>query len=253
MPEVGNFVHGADATGRIQIDKIVYESILTCIGYPIMEPSDMGISDEDVKRLYIREAMEEFWTRFPIEVHEEYTAAPGIEIPFPDDNTFGVVQARINHNIYDGVRTASPFFNAMSVTNRSMDYRAFGTPFDYGMRQVLPGRSAEIAGQTQFLKSVKLHIEDRKVRGYSNLSGRLYIVWAKKSYNWNDIPFNFQNDVERMAQAKILRGIGMLKKQFASSDIPVEIDADAFLDRAEELEEFVWERWNGIPKIAIIR
>ena len=51
MAEVGNIVHGEDATGRIKIDKIVYESIITCVGYPLMEPSDMGISDEDVKRL----------------------------------------------------------------------------------------------------------------------------------------------------------------------------------------------------------
>ena len=253
MAEVGNSVHGEDATGRIKIDRIVYESIITCIGYPLMEPSDMGISDEDVKRLYIREAMEEFWTRFPIQVSEEFSATGPFEIPYPDDNTFGVTSCQVNHNIYDGVRTASPFYNAMSVTNRTMDYRAFGTPYDYGMRNVLPMRNAEIASQAQFLKSVKVYSEDRKIKGYSNLSGRLTVVWAKKSYNWNDIPFNFQNDVEKMAQAKMLRGIGMLKKQFASNGIPVEIDADAFLDRAEELEEFVWERWNGIPKIAIVR
>jgi len=93
---------------------------------------------------------------------------------------------------------------------------------------------------------------NRKITGYTNITGELIITWAKHSYNFNEVPLSKLKDVIKLSQSILLRTLGMLRSQ-VNSGTSNEFNYQSFIDRADKLEEDVMTRWRGLTKVVLIR
>jgi hypothetical protein len=69
---------------------------------------------------------------------------------------------------------------------------------------------------------------------------------------WSDIDYRRLNDVRKLATARVLRALGMLRSQ-AKSDVPGTVDYSGFITRAKELEDKIYGDWSQFTKPAIVR
>jgi hypothetical protein len=88
--------------------------------------------------------------------------------------------------------------------------------------------------------------------GNANKVGLVEIHWAMASNDWQDIEYARQPEVRKLATAKVLRALGMLRSQ-VKEDIPGQVDYSGFITRAKELEDEVLEFWRSIPRTIAIR
>jgi hypothetical protein len=83
----------------------------------------------------------------------------------------------------------------------------------------------------------------RELIGYANRTGTLEIYWAHASNDWNAIEYARAPEVRKLATARVLRALGMLRGQI-KADIPGQLNFDMFLQRADKLEEEVMKFWT---------
>jgi hypothetical protein len=92
----------------------------------------------------------------------------------------------------------------------------------------------------------------RVLRGYSTIGGELVVTWAECSSDWKDVRFEHENDVVNLAKAHALRYFGMLNDQI-DPNAGVQINGEAFISRADSIEEAVFEKWQGRTKPLVMR
>jgi hypothetical protein len=93
---------------------------------------------------------------------------------------------------------------------------------------------------------------NRKLIGHSNKIGLIEVHWAYTSNNWIDVDFRRLGEVRKLAAARVLRHLGMLRSQ-VKTDTPGAINYEMFISRAKELEDEVMTFWKEIPKAVVIR
>lgn len=239
----------------ISIQESDYKEILVEVGYPVVSEEDLEFSREDIKDLFIFPAMREYFIWFPKEKETSISITGKFEVPFPDNQTYGIIDSRLNTTASGGAVTSSPFMNELIFNARSNSSTGkYGTKNDYGFSEVNYTERAERRAVNDYSKSYKISVDnsEKKVYGYTNVAGELIITWAKYSDNFDDIPFRRKSEVLDLAKAKTLKGFAMLRGQM-NTDIGVEFDAAVFEDRARDLEEKTLEKWRSMTKVAIIR
>lgn len=239
----------------ISIQESDYKEIISSVGYPIVSEEDLEFSREDIQDLFVFPAMREYFTWFPKEEETSHQITNKFDIPFPDLDTYGIIDSRLNTTASGSDVTSSPFMNELVFNARtSTGYGAYGTKNDYGMAQSNYFERAERRAVNNYAKSHKLSVDysNRKVHGYTNVMGELVIIWAKSSHNFDDIPFRRKTEVLALAKAKTLKGFAMLRGQM-NTDIGIEFDTGMMESEAERLEEKTLEKWRSTTKVAIIR
>jgi len=233
-----------------------YNQILTAIGYPLISATDLQLTDDQIKTLFILPVLVEvYYVLFPITGKSQVTITSNFSIAFPDIYTFGVVDARVNTRPYSGsARVANPIINDLIITVGGKSQKKWGTPYDYGFSQVKIMERMEQDATVEDEKSIKISVntEDRILEGYSNTYGVLSITWAKYSNDFNDIKFQLKNDAIKLAQARLLEYLGMIREQ-AVNDLPTELDGSEFLSKAESYREEIMEKWHKFTKVVILR
>lgn len=103
-------------------------------------------------------------------------------------------------------------------------------------------------------KSIKIICDkhQRALVGYSNMQVRLAITWAKYSFNFSDIPFQWKQDVVKLAQSGVLMYFGTIRQQ-STAGLPVDITGDSFVEQAKQLKEEVLTKWQNYTKSVIFR
>lgn len=240
----------------VDIHDTYYKEILSEIGYPVVKEEDLEFTQEDIVDTCIRPAIRLFFTWFPKRAIDRYPITYTFDIDFPDEDTFGVVDARLNKTAFGGAtpRSESAFVNSLNyqVMNRSSN--KYHSTNDYGMFQAKVMERAEGRAAVNMYGAFKVDVDEdaRKVTGYSNTPGELTITWAKMSYNFSDIPQSKLNDVIKLSKANVLRLFAMLRNQL-QDDVNIEFDVSEFQSRAQDLEEQVMERWRSMTKPVVIR
>lgn len=230
-----------------------FNRVLKPIGYPLITDKDIEFTAESVKDLAIWPAMEEYYIWFPIKEITSQRVDTNFSIPFPDDATYGVIDARINVSGYTGIsKTASPFQNELLYKHSTNG--KYNTVYDYGFDEVRIAELMKVQANSNFqgTKRIDVNIANRTVEGFSNVGGELLITWAKYSTSFNDIPFKRVRDVIKLAQANLMEMVGMLRGQ-QNNNTNVEFDYEMFIDKAETYREEVLEKFKQFSKVAVLR
>lgn len=235
----------------LTINQNHYDEILTEVGYPIITPNLLELTENQIKNLLIWPALREFFKWFPITSEQQIQASSTFEVDFPNSTTFGVVDVRLTTSAYRGSGvTANPLINETNIkVSRGGRY---GTRNNYEHAVAMYTEKLERISAIEYQKVFRVRTDNRKVYGYTNTLGVISIIWADYSEDFNDVPFEHISEVIKLAGANILRYLGMLRNQ-DTSDLPNEMSGDEFISRADELEETIIDEWKKHTKVVITR
>lgn len=234
-------------------------------GVPFITLEELEFKREDILNLMIKPALEEYYKWYPILVVEQFPAPKfNIDVPMPIWAK-NVQRAYINPGYPITGNHQNPitrYFDEVVLAASSRG--TFSSPsINYRRRQPF----TDIQGYSTFLlekavrqgavnhgsrKRIRVELHNRRVTGYSNIQGILEIEWGTISYKWNDIPFNRVREVRDLATAKLLRALGGLRSQI-NTDLPGTINYEAFMTRADKLEEQTIKLWQENVRTTIAR
>lgn len=244
---------------KIFITEEMLDEIVSEIGIPIFDWEDTPYDKEYVKDKFIWKAMREYYRYFPIQNIEEYYISSNFELPFPNEATFNILDARLNTNAPSSGNTMvgttiKERMLSVAGTGSSSGIGMYGTPYDFGMKETYHTTRAEYNAlkNSNSAFRVKVDSNNRVVKGYTNIPGRISIIWAEYSDDYSTIPFEKIEDVHNLARSNIMRAWGHLVK-LQSSSTENDLDGDYLIDRADELRTEVIDRWNAITKVVIRR
>ena len=239
---------------NIEISEDDFHEILSIIGYPLINISDLEYSEEDIKKLFILPALREYYKWFPIEDDQIYSVSGQFELDFPDDYTFGAVDIRLVTQPLGATKVSNPFFNELFYHRSSSSRGYYGTRNNYGMTETRFIRRME---RQSFINNgktfrVKVDRSKRKVIGYTTMMGNVSVSWAKFSPVYDEVNYSFIDDVKKLSQANLLEGLVMIRGQQASN-LDVEFNVDLFEKKAEDLKEEVLTRFKEHTKVVLLR
>lgn len=235
----------------------IEERIFAPIGYPLITEEDLEVSFAFLNRTAIYPAVRDYYKYFPLTDHQFYSVSGNFAIPFPTPETYGVVDSRIHSGYnYKGISPQNPFIADRVVSSQAFpgNQGMYGTRNDYGMSEVIPIVNALKKARRSMSKRYRIRVDEqnREVTGYSNMTGQLEIAWASYSLDWTHIKYVYEDDVIALASAYMMQYFARLRSQ-EESDVPVQFDAAAFQDAAEQIIDDVFTRWRAATKSVMSR
>jgi len=244
---------------NVIISDLNLDLIKRVIAYPMVDA--LLLDDEDIKDLVIFPVLQKYFTKFPI--REEYqTSINGeMSIAFPDDFTFGVLDARVvDIGLLPGSGTA--FWDLVmlqmstSTTATIKGVGAYGVK-GYNPSQLMQQRDMEryrFKSQQNMYTTIKSRVdtENRKLIVYSSITGALNITWAKYSNDFATVKFERRDDVIKLCQAELLDHLSDSASILSDSGLEININIDALKTRATDLKEKIQDKWDQIPDISFI-
>lgn len=246
-----------------------FNEILSSIGYPLADLTDLGefapqngqpVSAQIVKSniidLVIFPAMRSYYKWFPIPYIQEFSVGEGFTIDFPDPEVFTVLDVRLNTAGFGARDTVNPFVNnsIYRAVNSTSSYGGamWGTKYDYGMKQARIYDRMERASFIDMNKAVRFDVDDqnRTLKGYSNITGKIVITWGKMSENFGKIPYNRIDEVVQLSKANLLDHIGTVRGM-QNSTLPNSFNYQLLLDKAKTLRTEVIDKWKNFTKVVI--
>jgi hypothetical protein len=211
-----------------------------------------------IKELFIRPAIQLYFTYWPKIFKDELPINQRVNIPFPNEHVYGIAQARValmqNANSWSN----NPFLNEI-LRRQVSSLSSYGlTP--YG-RDPYITQATLIKEQTEQMSYISLRKagnfivdnDERCLKGYSNVAGVLIISWAQYFWDWDKIRFEHTEDVIKMCKVYALRFVGGIRSQ-SDPNTGVTIDGSSFLEQADKLEEEVLtNRWEGRVPVVVLR
>jgi hypothetical protein len=237
----------------------IMKRITAALGTPILDlAEDLLIDEEMVKELFIRPAMQLYFTYWPKLLKEETPISQNVNIPFPNDHVYGIAQARVALAQNASSWSNSPFLNEI-MRRQVSSFSSYGlTP--YG-RDPYITQATLIKEQTEQMSYISLRkagsftidTDERCLKGYSNVAGVLIVSWAQYFWDWDKIKFEHIEDVIKMCKVYALRFVGGIRSQ-SDPNTGVTMDGSSFLEQADKLEEEVLtNRWEGRVPVVVLR
>jgi hypothetical protein len=242
----------------VEVPPSIMKRITSSLGTPILDlKEDLLVDEEMIKELFIRPAMQLYFTYWPKLLKDELPINQKVNIPFPNEHVYGIAQARValmqNANSWSN----NPFLNEI-LRRQVSSFSSYGlTP--YG-RDPYITQSTLIKEQTEQMSYISLRkagnftvdTDERYLKGYSNVAGVLIISWAQYFWDWNKIRFEHTEDVIKMCKVYALRFVGGIRSQ-SDPNTGVTIDGSSFLEQADKLEEEVLtNRWEGRVPVVVL-
>jgi hypothetical protein len=242
---------------------VIEDQYLNLIKKVIASPmvSTLLLDDEEIKDLCIFPALQRYFTKFPL--REEYqTSINGeMSVAFPDDYTFGVLDARVvDIGLLPGSGTSFwdlvIFQMSTSTTATIKGVGAYGVK-GYNPSQLMQQRDMEryrFKSQQNMYTTIKTRVdtENRRLIVYSSITGALNITWAKYSDDFANVKFERRDDVIKLCQAELLDHLSDSASILSDSGLEININIDALKTRATDLKEKIQEKWDAIPDISFI-
>jgi hypothetical protein len=80
----------------VTVPPSIMKRITASLGTPILDlAEDLLITEEMIKELFIRPAMQLYFTYWPKMLKDELQISQKVNIPFPNDHVYGIAQARV--------------------------------------------------------------------------------------------------------------------------------------------------------------
>lgn len=243
----------------LTIPQEVEDRILAPIGYPVIGEEDLEVSFDFLRQTSIWPAMKEYFKYFPVGDRDHISVAGEFEVPFPNENVYGVTDVRLHPGYsYQGTSgSMNPFVAELYIrqdhgfgNNRGR----YGTNNDYGFSSVIPIVEAANKARMNNKKRFRVYVDERNslLKGWTNTAGKLEVHWAEFSTDWSDIKMVYEEDVIDLASANTMIYFGRLRGQ-EESDLPVQFDAQEFTDTGNQIKEEILERWRAATKVTVIR
>ena len=235
----------------------IFKEILTEVGIPILDVTDLELTKNQIKNLLIWPAVREFFKWFPLQSITDHNVSTSFSIDFPTSETYTVVDARLNVGGYQGVGiTGNPLLNEFFIRRSYGGYYGgvYGTRNNYGFYTARLAERTLSESVINYDKAFNIRIDEAnsKVLGYTNVAGKLFITWGEYSEDFSNVHYTHIDEVIKLARVNILRYLGMLRNQDAS-DLPNELDGDDFISRADKLEDEIITGWKKHSKVIILR
>lgn len=226
------------------------------MAYPLLE--NIILSDEQIKEFCVYPAYEAYFTKFPVEEEYEQFVTGGVEvtIDFPDEDTFGVLDARFVDKAGRATGSASgaSYLSLIRWQNSPAYQSSYRGTLGTGLN--FNGLNQAYQAQEQFRDSwiehynssyIRPNYQTRKIELYTNMTSTFYVMWAKTSNHWKDIRWQFQRDVIKLAQSHLLRHLSDFASIESNSEQAINVETDKLKEKADELKEEVMSKWNEIP------
>jgi hypothetical protein len=241
----------------LSIPDNIYNRIITCVGYPVINESDLGLTKDQILDLLILPALKGIYYKwFPIQERVDYDVGSTFEIDFPDDNTFGVLDSRL---VWRGTGATlpsnNPLINDRYITIRGQNKRnMWNTGNDYGYTRVYYAERAYSQASIRDVQAIKQWVDyqNRKLKGHTNTAANLSVTWAKYADDWTGVQHRFEEDAIKLSQSYVLQYFGNLLNQ-GTADLPTELTGDSMIDRGETLYEEVMEKFRRFTKPVLLR
>jgi hypothetical protein len=86
--------------------------------------------------------------------------------------------------------------------------------------------------------------QERKVKGSSNMPGKLTIQWGKTSNDFNKVPYNYLDDAIKLAKGYLLQEAARIRDQVKLATSKVEIDGSVLQNQGDRWVEEVETNWK---------
>jgi hypothetical protein len=243
----------------ILVPSSIMKRITSALGTPILDlKEDLLIDEEMIKELFIRPAMQLYFTYWPKILKDELSINQRVNIPFPNEHVYGIAQARValmqNANSWSN----NPFLNEIlrrQVSSLSSYGRTPSGRDPYITQATLIKEQTEQMSYISLRKAGNFIVDndERCLKGYSNVAGVLIISWAQYFWDWDKIRFEHTEDVIKMCKVYALRFVGGIRSQ-SDPNTGVTIDGSSFIEQADKLEEEVLtNRWEGRVPVVVLR
>ena len=240
----------------VQITEQRLRQIKSALGFPI-EDDKFLLDDEQIKEFCIEPALRKYFSKFPKIIQDDYMVSAGsnLNISFYNDDTFGAVDARLTNTEMSGVGGLNEFLYTYSY-NQTFSSSNFGRRGYNPNSLSQANKTAQQALRTQakMHRAIRTRVDynERQITVFSNTSGRLLIYWALYSNNFDEVKYNYIEDVLNLCKGYLLTHAGGTMGIFQNTELPIEIDVDFLMSRGNEMIEKVEERWEQIPGIVLI-
>jgi hypothetical protein len=241
----------------VMVPPSIMKRITASLGTPILDlAEDLLIDDETIKELFIRPAMQLYFTYWPKLLKEEREINQNVNIPFPNTNVYGIAQARVALMQNANSWSTNPFLNEI-LRRQVSSLSSYGrTPYGrdpYITQAVLIKEQTEQMSYISLRKAGNFTVDtdERCLKGYSNVAGVLIISWAQYFWEWDKIRFEHTEDVIECAKMYALRYVGGIRSQ-SDPNTGVTLDGSSFLEEASRLEEkIIVNRWEGRVPVVV--
>jgi hypothetical protein len=250
----------------IKIPEDIFEQIMSVMGAPYVEYApndsdtkdyDLELNEEKIKNTILDQVFKEYFRWFPLESYQTLSVSGTFDVPFPDNYTFSAKDVRLTSRTLGYGPTTNPLVNERFMYSSGGPYGTgrYGTRNDYGFTTANIMRNIEMQSWVDRTKTFKWRIlkGDRKISGFSNVSGSIEIVWAKYSNDWDDISFEQQMDVINLSQGRILQYFGYLRQQIENQDFPISLNGAVLVEHGKDLIDSVYSKWKAFTKPVIMR
>lgn len=241
---------------NVNISEQEYNEIIAEMGAIAFGESELPYTEDQIKSYAIYPALREYFSYFPIQKRTGVTVTGEFSVPFPDENTFGIVDARLNTSYSTGKKSDSPFINSLLYSSKRGSYGAgmYGTQNDYGMDVAQHYLRSETRASIDTNKAfyVNVNAAEKQVEGYTNITGELVVTWAKFIPDMDSVEFVRKKDVIKLSKAYFYRMLYMLFG-LQEDNIDVSFNYALLEDRANDLEEEILTKWREHSKIVILR
>jgi hypothetical protein len=245
---------------NIIISQQKVNEILSEIGFPIIPLEATEIQNmNNFKNLIVWPSMREYFKWFPVINLQEKDVSSEFSIDFPNPQTFGVAEAHLNTAGFIARDSTNPFVNN-SIYRSVTSYTGwgggqYGTVNDYDARVSRfydrMERASVISNNKAF--RLDLDVQNRVLRGFTNVTGRLIIQWIEYREDFGKIPIQREAEVIDYAKAKLLRYIGMIRGQQVGGIGNAGFNFQLLLDRADKLDGPVLKKWKAFSKVIVNR
>lgn len=248
-----------DLGNPIIIHEQYFNLIKAVIGYPDVD--SLLLTDEQIKSFALFPSMQKYFNKFPIRVEQTQSINGETTIAFPDDYTFGVLDARtVDVGLIGGV--GGSFWDVVAFQSYNNNYTTSKTTGAYGKKGYNPsGLIYQRDVERQTLKSrqnmyatlkTRVDYTNKQLIAYSSITGTLNITWAKYSNDFNDIQYEYKMDVIKLAQAEVMLHLANSAAMLVDSSLEVSINVDHLKQSATDIFSEIKEKWDAIPDIILL-
>lgn len=276
----GNLVPGAEETFRFQDSGPVFSStdpitidptaitikkqdldvIKSVLAWPCTE--NILLSDEQIKQVVIYPALLEYFTKFPLITRDQFPISDHIEIPFPDEYTYGVKDCRVVGK-FSQAEGRAPAFWSIVLFNKYAPYSS-GISGSYspkfrgynpnGLRQAtwMYRQVLDTYGNIGTFH-YEIDKERRLVIVDANSQGFVEVQWAKWSNDFDKVEYPRRMEVINLAQSNLLQHMVNALQISSETSSEIQLGIAEMQTVATELRERVISRWDTWGDVSVVR
>jgi len=244
----------------IQISQNYLDLVKSAMAFPTADT--LVLTDDQIKQFCISRAMRDYFVKFPLKENQEQIMRDEVVVDFPDDLTFGVLDARVvNAGMLGG--TGSSFWDVVffqqtggsniSLNNSTGAYGVKGYNPNHALQQRELQRQTTKSYQNQY-HTIKFRVDqtNKQLISYTSIQGILNITWAKYSDNFDDIKYTRINDVIDLSQSYLLEHFANTVGLITDNSLEASVNVSDIRELAKEKKEAVFEKWNETPDVVLL-